>query len=58
MITVMIESLISGKLIKAAELKTSQNGKHYTNILLTVSTDGDNAKPKSTEPFYNAPVSF
>ncbi|MEQ1560407.1 MAG: hypothetical protein ABL933_15910 [Methyloglobulus sp.] len=32
----MLDTLISGKLIKDTELKTSQNGKHYTNFLLSV----------------------
>jgi single-stranded DNA-binding protein len=33
----MLDALISGKLIKQPELKTSQNGKPYTNFLLSVS---------------------
>ncbi|MEQ1544739.1 single-stranded DNA-binding protein [Methyloglobulus sp.] len=33
----MIDALISGKLIKQPELKASQNGKPYTNFLLSVS---------------------
>jgi single-stranded DNA-binding protein len=32
----MIDCLISGKLIRAAELKTSQNGKPYCNFLMSV----------------------
>lgn len=30
----MLDALISGKLIKDIELKTSQNGKPYTNFLV------------------------
>ena len=33
---IMLDALISGKLIKDTELKTSQNGKPYTNFLLSV----------------------
>ncbi len=33
----MIDALISGKLIKAPELKTGQSGKYYTQFLLSVS---------------------
>ena len=33
----MLEALISGKLIKAPELKTGQSGKHFTQFLLSVS---------------------
>jgi single-strand DNA-binding protein len=32
----MLDALISGKLIKQPELKTSQNGKHYCQFLLGV----------------------
>lgn len=32
----MLDALISGKLIKDTELKTSQNGKPYSNFLLSV----------------------
>ncbi|MDD5461959.1 MAG: single-stranded DNA-binding protein [Methylococcales bacterium] len=32
----MIDALINGKLIKAPELKTSQNGKAYCSFLLSV----------------------
>ena len=37
----MIDALISGKLIKAPELKTGQSGKHYTQFLLSVPTGDD-----------------
>ena len=37
----MLEALISGKLIKAPELKTGQSGKHYTQFLLSVSVGED-----------------
>jgi single-strand DNA-binding protein len=37
----MIDALISGKLIKAPELKTGQSGKHYTQFLLSVSVGED-----------------
>lgn len=33
----MLEALISGKLIKAPELKTGQSGKYYCQFLLSVS---------------------
>jgi single-stranded DNA-binding protein len=32
----MIDALITGKLIKAPELKTGQSGKYYTQFLLSV----------------------
>ncbi|MEQ1738402.1 MAG: single-stranded DNA-binding protein [Methyloglobulus sp.] len=32
----MLDALISGKLIKQPEIKTSQNGKQYTNFLMAV----------------------
>lgn len=39
----MLDALISGKLIKDCQLKTSQNGKLYCQFLLSVSTgDTDN----------------
>ena len=34
----MLEALISGKLIKAPELKTGQSGKHFTQFMLSVPT--------------------
>ena len=37
----MIDALISGKLIKAPELKTGQSGKYYTQFLLSVPTGDD-----------------
>ena len=37
----MLEALISGKLIKAPELKTGQSGKYYCQFLLSVSVGED-----------------
>jgi single-stranded DNA-binding protein len=37
----MIDALISGKLIKAPELKTGQSGKYYCQFLLSVSVGED-----------------
>ncbi len=37
----MIDALISGKLIKAPELKTGQSGKYYIQFLLSVPTGDD-----------------
>ena len=34
----MIDSLVSGRLIKIPELKVGQSGKHYCQILLSVQT--------------------
>jgi single-strand DNA-binding protein len=36
----MLDALISGKLIKDTELKTSQNGKPYCQFLLGVNAEG------------------
>ena len=38
---IMLEALISGKLIKAPELKTGQSGKYYCQFLLSVSVGED-----------------
>ncbi len=35
---IMLEAIISGKLIKSPELKTGQSGKHFTQFLLSVPT--------------------
>ena len=37
----MIDAIISGRLIKAPELKTGQSGKYYTQFLLSVSVGDD-----------------
>ena len=37
----MIDAIISGKLIKAPELKTGQSGKYYCQFLLSVSVGED-----------------
>jgi len=37
----MLDALISGKLIKAPELKTGQSGKYYCQFLLSVSVGDD-----------------
>ncbi len=52
----MLEALISGKLIKAPELKTGQSGKYYCQFLLSVAVGEEKPRYAHLSPTHISEV--